>query len=221
MAGAREHGPLRSRRCSRTSHTASNASLCAADTTSFGNGAAASSANGISASHGARSTIIARTDSSTSGGSGEGALKSAPTRSTNARRKSSGGRSVGHSGASSPTSSATAGCSGATPKAGGSGHRERSQVGRPCREERHDPAVGVADEMVSRLEHLQQLSSLDVEVDPLERRVRRIAGPSRHDERVALGKRTLRGPARVAAGSVDEHKPRAGPHDLDVHSAPS
>src|SRR6266511_4232406 len=36
--------------------------------------AAASSSNGISASHGARSTIIARTEASISGGRGEGAL---------------------------------------------------------------------------------------------------------------------------------------------------
>jgi hypothetical protein len=75
----------------------------------------------------------------------------------------------------------------------------------------------VADEVVARLQHLEQLAGLLLEVDPFEWRVRRIPGARRHHERVALGERTLRGPSRVAARAVDQHQPWARPHDLDVH----
>src|SRR4051794_25696405 len=53
-------------------------------------------------------------------------------------------------------------------------HDERSQWGRTCRgRERDDPAVRVPDEVVARLQQLGDLRSLRLEVDRLERPVRR------------------------------------------------
>jgi hypothetical protein len=75
----------------------------------------------------------------------------------------------------------------------------------------------MSEHVVTGLQHLEQLACLGFEVDVLERRVRGIARTRGHDEGVALGERPLRRPARVAAGAVDEHESRAGPHDLDVH----
>ena len=74
--------------------------------------------------------------------------------------------------------------------------------------------------MVSRLEQLEQLTGLDVEVDALEPRVRRIPRARGHDEPVVLRKRTLREPSRVATRAVDENEPRPGPRDLDVQLGP-
>jgi hypothetical protein len=97
------------------------------------------------------------------------------------------------------------------------GHGERTQIGRLRRQQGDDAAVGMSEQMIFRLEHFEQLAGLSLEVDVLERWVRGIARTCGHDERVAVGERPLRRPARVAARAVDENEPRAGPRDLDVH----
>ena len=73
--------------------------------------------------------------------------------------------------------------------------------------------------MIARLQEVQELLGLLLEVDSSERRVRRIAAAGRHDERVALGQRSLRRPARVAAGTVHQNEARAGPDGFDMHEA--
>ncbi len=91
------------------------------------------------------------------------------------------------------------------------GDRQRRELGVGRSEERDDAAVGVPDEVIARLQQLEQLAGLNLEVDALERRVRRIAGARGHDERVALGERTLRRPSSCRPEPWTEHEPRAGP----------
>src|SRR4029453_17178293 len=74
-------------------------------------------------------------------------------------------------------------------------------------------------EVIARLDDLEQLTRLLLEVDPFERRGWGIAAPCRHPERVLLRKRPLRLPPGVAARAVDQHDPRARAHDLDVQLA--
>ena len=97
--------------------------------------------------------------------------------------------------------------------------RQRRKLGVGCRDERDDTAVGVTNDVIAGLRHLEQLASLNVEVDVLEWRIRRIAGARRHDERVALGER---GAAQATSCrlNVDENEPRAGSRDLPVPLVP-
>jgi hypothetical protein len=96
-------------------------------------------------------------------------------------------------------------------------NRQRAQIRRRRGEQGHDASVRVADEVVARLEYPQELLGLVLEIDPCERRIGRISASGRHDERVALCQRALRGPAHAAAGAVDEDDARAGAGGLDIH----
>ena len=119
--------------------------------TSFGNGAAASSSSGITASHGGRSAIAARAPCSSSGGSGSGRRVALPTSGRKTRRYVAGScgpaakkrlelcdQLVDRRDVRAPT-----------PNAGGSlTVSERTSLRRAGRQQqRDDAAVRVADEM--------------------------------------------------------------------------
>ena len=77
----------------------------------------------------------------------------------------------------------------------------------------------MADEVIARLEELGDLGCLFVEVDALDRIVRRITGPIDDHEPVPRCEPALRGERQRAVhhASMDQHEPRARADGLDVH----
>jgi hypothetical protein len=72
--------------------------------------------------------------------------------------------------------------------------------------------------MVARLEQLEQLGRLVFEVDPFERRARRVPAPDRDDEREPVRQRLLGAPRPPAGGDAAVEEDEAGPRaeGLDV-----
>ena len=65
---------------------------------------------------------------------------------------------------------------------------ERSRSGPGCgSEHRDDASVRVADEMIAGLEQLGDERTVGLEVDPVDGRIRRKAGPVEYDELELLG----------------------------------
>src|SRR5438128_1033018 len=92
----------------------------------------------------------------------------------------------------------------------------------PCSDEERDhAAVGMADEMRAVLEQRCDLLRLALEIDPLERGIRRIAAPRRDHEPEALREGELCRPCGRAAApaAVDEENTRPLAELLDVKSA--
>jgi hypothetical protein len=184
--------------------------------TSFGNSDAASSSSGISAWSGGRSAIAARAPASSVGGKESGICSVAPTSGGKNSRYALG--SLGTSRSKCAMNASTAGCLRATAKAGGS-TTVSDASGAPGAEQRDDGAVRVGNEMVAGLEEIAKLASLVLEVDRLERPIRRVPAPSRDHEREPDGERLLRVPAHRAGSyaPVDENKTRPPADHLDVH----
>jgi hypothetical protein len=77
----------------------------------------------------------------------------------------------------------------------------------------------VADQVVARLQQISDLHRLVLEVDSLDRIVRRITGPIDDREPVQDREPAQRAERHrsVRDASVEQHDPRPGAHDLDVH----
>src|SRR6266511_2890778 len=208
-----------SRRSSRTSQAASSARLWAPETTSFGNGARASSSRRNRASHGGRSTISARTPCSSLGESVAGSGIFAPNRFMNSKRNAwllrAGPDELGeveHEGVRlRPTAR--------EPECRRLDQRERPQRLRALggRQERHDPTVRKTDEMAAVVEQPGDLGSLLVEVDVLQRRVRRVATPVRKHERERIREGQLLPPRGACIHHAPVHENDARPAADNVH----
>jgi hypothetical protein len=101
------------------------------------------------------------------------------------------------------------------------GERSEPIADSPSHDQRDDPAVRVSDQVRARLDELRELNGLVVEVDPIQRRVRRVAAAVRDDEPIAIGERPrgLPGAPARRAVAVDQEDGRPGvPRALDVES---
>ena len=200
--------PARSRADGSTSSQAPRA-------TSTGTPAAASRSSGIAASHGIRSVIDERTPRRARGESVRGASCSKP----HARRKPSRNASsestwpVGEVAADPDDDLLDRRRPAGHGKRGRLDDRERAHALRPerCRQEAHDAAVGVADEVGGLVEERRDVAGVLVEVHPSGPvGARAVPAPVEDVEPPALGQRALlrEGELAEAHAPVDEQGPR-------------
>ena len=209
----------RLRRCSRTSQTASKAALCPPETTSLGNGAAASfverdrppSGRALRAQRRARpprsragagrAGSERRPDEREEGDGGIPACPSAPSpRSASKWARRLLDRRV-------PRARPKAGGSTTVSEARGGGRRPPRAARR--RRRRSGPRGG------PRLEERRELGCLLLEVDPRQSRVRRVAGPDGDDELEAVGERLLRVPGGAPGATGPWTRTSRGPDRRD------
>ena len=161
---------------------------------------------GSRASQGPRSAMSVRAPCSSAGGRGDGGSKAEPTEReerAQERLRVSVGPSRHQLDRAAPRTLRRRDDR-ARPKSPAARSRSASRRVRParCREERDHAAVGVADRGGRRARAARPRAGVLLEVDPLDRRAGREAGPVQDDELIACGQRPLRAPRRRAVGTL-------------------